>query len=97
MRREITANFIKTATAEPGKERSVYWDATMPGFGLVVTSNGARSFVYQYRANGISRRLTLDGKLTLADARKEAKKRQGEVAKGGDPVADRRKIGRAHV
>ena len=91
MRTLLTANFIKTAAAESGKERSVYWDATMPGFGLVVTSNGARSFVYQYRANGVSRRLTLDGKLTLADARKEAKKRIGEVAKGGDPVAERRR------
>ena len=36
MRVVLTANFIKTASAESGKERSVYWDATMPGFGLVV-------------------------------------------------------------
>jgi integrase len=87
----LTANFIKIAVAEPGKERSVYWDVTMPGFGLVVTSSGARSFVYQYRANGKSRRFTLDGKLALADARKEARKRMGEVAKGSDPVEERRR------
>ena len=33
----LTASFVKTATAEPGKDRSIYWDSTMPGFGLVVT------------------------------------------------------------
>jgi integrase len=91
MRTVLTANFIKTATAEPGKERSVYWDATMPSFGLVVTSSGARSFVYQYRAHGVSRRLTLDGKLALDAARRLAKKRMGEVADGRDPVVERRK------
>jgi len=90
MRTVLTANFIKTATAEPGKERSVYWDMTLPGFGLVVTSSGARSFVYQYRANGRSRRLTINSTLALADARKEAIKRKGEVAKGSDPVLERR-------
>jgi integrase len=91
MRILLTANFIKTATAEPGKERSVFWDATMPGFGLVVTSTGAKAYCVQYRANGVSRRLTLDGQLALNVARREAKKRLGEVAKGFDPLAERRR------
>jgi integrase len=91
MRTVLTASFVKAVTAEPGKERSVYWDATLPGFGLVVTSSGARSFVYQYRANGRSRRLTINSTLALADARKEAVKRMGDVARGGDPVVERRR------
>jgi integrase len=39
----------------------------------------------------VSRRLTLDGTLALSDARKEAKKAMGSVAKGQDPVAERRR------
>ena len=53
--------------------------------------SGARSFVVQYRSNGQSRRLTLDADaLSLDAARKEAKKRMGEVAKGEDPLAKKR-------
>jgi integrase len=91
MRTALTAAFVQSATAEPGKDRSVYWDTALPGFGLMVTRSGARSFVVQYRANGDSKRLTIDSQLTLADARKEAKKRMGEVAKGGDPLAEKRR------
>src|SRR5262249_42063116 len=91
MRTVLTASFIKTARAETGKERRVYWDANLPGFGLVVTGAGAKSYCVQYRANGRSRRLTLNGNLILADARKVARKHLGDVAKGSDPVIERRK------
>jgi integrase len=91
MRTQLTASFVKTATAEPGKDRTVYWDSAMPGFGLVVTQGGARSYAIQYRVNKQSRRLTLDaGALSLDEARKEARKRLGEVAKGLDPLAEKR-------
>src|SRR5262245_47698544 len=92
MRRRLTPAFVKTATAETGAERSVYWDAAPVGFGLMVTAQGHRSFVVQYRAGRRSRRLTLKDGLTLEQARKEAKKIVGEVAKGGDPLAERRRI-----
>ncbi len=92
MRISLTAALVKTATAEPGKDRTLFWDAALPGFGLCVTQGGARSFVVQYRADGRSRQLTFDaGTLSLNEARKEARKRMGEVAKGGDPVIERRK------
>jgi integrase len=91
MRTVLTASFIRTAVAESGKDRTIFWDSALPGFGLCVTRNGARSFVVQYRANGQSRRLTIDFKLALVDARKEARKRMGEIAKGGDPLAEQRK------
>jgi integrase len=86
----LTANFVKTATAEPGKDRSIYWDTTMPGFGLAVMQSGARSFVVQYRAAGVSRRLTLPDTLSLEDAKREARKRLGEVAGGRDPLTEER-------
>src|SRR5262245_32107974 len=92
MRIKLTAAFVKNATAEPGKSRTVYWDTSSPGFGLMVTASGARSFVVQYRAAGRSRRLTLDAAaLSLDEARREARKHLGSVAKGGDPLTERRK------
>jgi integrase len=92
MRRRLAAAFVLEATVEPGKARTIYWDTTMPGFGLMVTRNGARSYVVQYRAHSRSRRLTLDaGALSLDAARREARKHLGEVAKGGDPLTERRR------
>src|SRR5262245_165467 len=92
MRHKLTAAFVTEATTIPGKRRTIYWDETMPSFGLSVTSNNARSYVVQYRAHGRSRRLTLDaGALSLDEARREARKRLGEVAKGEDPLTDHRR------
>jgi integrase len=67
----------------------------MPGFGLMVTANGHRSYVVQYRATGRSRRMHLKRGFTLRSARKEAKAILGAVAKGGDPLTERRKATRA--
>jgi integrase len=49
----------------------------------------------QYRANGRSKRMHLKAGLTLSAARKEAKAILGAVAKGGDPLGERRKAERA--
>ena len=50
MRIKLTSTFVRDAKAAPGAERTVYWDEGLPGFGLVVTAKGHRSFVCQYRA-----------------------------------------------
>jgi Arm DNA-binding domain len=89
MRNRLTPAFVASAKAEPGAERTVYWDATMPGFGLMVTSAGHKSYVCQYRAGGRSRRLTIRTGVGLTAARREARKVLGDVAKGRDPVGDR--------
>jgi hypothetical protein len=57
----------------------------------VVTAKGHRSYVCKYRVDGQSRRMTIRASLKLADARKEAKAIMGRVAKGGDPLAEKRK------
>jgi Arm DNA-binding domain len=88
MQVKLTAGFILNA-AKPaaGKDRIIYWDEKRPGFGLMVTSNGKRSFVFQYRnSKGQSRRASLSGTTKLADAHKWADILQGELAKGSDPV-----------
>jgi hypothetical protein len=79
----------------PNSARTTYWDAGMPGFGLMVTANGHRSYVVQYRAAGRSRRMHLKEGLALRAARNEARAIIGAVAKGGDPLGERRKAKRA--
>jgi len=87
----LTAKFVATAPT-PNKEREFYWDERLPGFGLMITANGARSYVVQYRnADGVSRRITINGSRKFATARREAKAILGKVAHGGDPLADKRK------
>src|SRR5437762_2491825 len=73
MRIKLTPAFVAAASAESGAERTIFWDDDLPGFGLMVTANGARSFVVQYRANGDSRRMAIKATLRLGEARKEAR------------------------
>ena len=81
MRIRLTPAFAARATTTtPDTARTTYWDAGMPGFGLMVTANGHRSYVVQYRAAGRSRRMHLKTGLTLRAARKEAKAILGTVA-----------------
>src|SRR5262245_10257985 len=89
---KLTAEFVAVATSH-GKERELYWDTALPGFGLMVTAAGERSFVIQYRnADGLSRRMKINGGIkTLAQAKRKAKEHLGDVAKGQDPMADKRK------
>src|SRR5580698_8937099 len=92
MQVKLTAGFILSA-AKPagGKDRVIYWDERRPGFGLMVTASGKRSYVFQYRnIEGESRRSSLSGSTKLADAHKWADILQGEIAKGADPVAKKR-------
>lgn len=88
---KLTPAFVKDAAAVTGADRTIFWDATMPGFGLMVTAQGAKSYVVQYRAARKSRRMTIDSVLDLSKARKRAKILLGEVANGRDPLGEKRK------
>jgi integrase len=91
LRTKLTPSFVLKATADAGAERTVFWDETLPGFGLMVTKAGSRSFVLQYRAGKRSRRMTFPFTLGLDKARREARRAVGGVAGGGDPLQERRK------
>jgi integrase len=96
MRVKLTPEFVaKPDLPAPPKDRTIHWDRTMAGFGLMVTASGHQSYVVQYRAGRRSHRMSLKPGLTLQDARREARKLLGDVARGGDPLAERRKAARA--
>lgn len=88
---KLTQRVVSAVTATAGE--LFLWDDELPGFGLRVKASGAKSFLVQYRnANGRSRRLTLGryGVLTVDEGRKAAKLALAEVARGSDPVENRR-------
>src|SRR5882724_7799887 len=96
MRVNLTQKFVEDAKAQDKdiarSGRSIFWDEALPGFGLVVTAAGHRSYLVKYRAgaDGQPRKMTIKATLKLADARKEAKAIMGRVAKGDDPLTERR-------
>ena len=89
--KKLTPSFVKTAASAGGLDREIFWDESEPGFGLMVTSKGHKSFVVQYRSDGKSRRFTMKGLPPLDTARKQAKIILGKVAAGEDPVGDERR------
>jgi integrase len=89
--KKLTPGFVKTAASAVGLDREIFWDESEPGFGLMVTSKGHKSFVVQYRSDGKSRRFTMKGLPPLDTARKQAKIILGKVAAGEDPVGDERR------
>src|SRR5256885_12047476 len=91
---KLTAAFVAKIAA-PAKDRVIYWDESQPGFGVMVTASGKRSWLCQYRSHHRTRRITIDGRLSLDEARKIARKNQGDVAHGKDPVEERRRKERA--
>ena len=84
------ASALAKGEVTPEADRLVYWSEDRPGFGLMLTKGGHRSYVVQYRAKGKARRATIKGTLSLADAERQAKALQGDVARGLDPVATKK-------
>lgn len=70
--------------------QAFYRDSAIAGFGLRVTSGGAKSFIVEKRVDGRVKRKTLGryGNLTVEQARKEAMKFLGKVASGIDPIRE---------
>jgi Arm DNA-binding domain len=77
------------------EDREFLWDDALAGFGVGAFLSGKKVYVTQYRQAGRSRRITIGehGRLTPEEARTEAKKLLGAVAKGGDPIARRQAAG----
>jgi integrase len=90
---KLTQSVVEKLTPPAGKADFIAWDAALPGFGLRVREGGSRTFVAQYKIGLKTRRLTLGStkKLTLEQARKEAKKQLANVAAGGDPQGEKAK------
>jgi integrase len=85
----------KLKAPQPGKRREKY-DREIRGFGIRITSGGARSYILLYSYNGRRRRYTIGrvGEIDLEDAREEARDLRKQVRQGRDPAAEQ-KVARA--
>jgi integrase len=85
---------IEVPMPKNGKPAHVFYrDDLLQGFGLRVTSNGAKSYFIETRIKGKNTRITLGshGHLTPEQARKEAQKLLGEISTGVNPIHERQK------
>jgi integrase len=92
--RKLTDAFARTATAELGAERTYFWDTEVKRFGLMVTKNGHKSFVLQYRDRKTGRQSRISIPQDCFDVKKArdwARDNKADVRLGGNPMAERRK------
>jgi integrase len=93
---KITKLVVDKLQAPPGQPSKTaqkrYYDETLKGFGVRVTSGGTKAFFVEKLVNNKLRRITIGRypELTVEQARKEAQKLLGKIATGIDPLAERR-------
>lgn len=90
--RAFTAASI-SAIKPPKSGRVEKFDGSVSGFGIRVTANGARSWIFLYSLGGKRRRYTIGSAvdISLADARAMAISLRDRVKAGEDPAADKQK------
>jgi len=93
MRPPLTDVAIRKA-GPPATGQVEIWDGKLPGFGIRVSSTGAKSFVLVYRHAGKARRLTLGRypMLTLADAREKATAAIRQLDENIDPAPTKEEL-----
>ena len=71
----------------PKKGRDSYRDTKVAGLYFVITANDSKSFYFVKRIERKTRRIRIGGfpDITIDDARKEAQRFNGEIAKGENP------------
>jgi len=90
---KLTKRVVEGATTG-GAKRAILWDTALSGFGLRVTQS-ARTYFVQYKAGsgraGKTTAYTIGrhGPWTVEQARKEARRILGDVAKGANPQAEK--------
>src|SRR5215204_6119780 len=93
-----TIKLTKTAieSLQPSSADAVYWDSTLPGFGVKVTPKGRKVFIAMYRTQGGKSRLrkyTIGPyrRVTLHQARVAAQRVFAARLDGRDPAAEKKK------
>jgi integrase len=88
----LTRDTIASLVQPAGKDDVVFWDDTLPGFGIRLRGD-SRRWLIQYRAGPQQRRESLGDvrKVTLEAARKVARQRFAQVELGIDPALEKAK------
>jgi integrase len=92
MKHKLTQQIVNTLTLAKDRDEEFVWDTDLEGFGVRLrrSAGGVRkSFVSQYRLHGRTRREKLGDRLTLAQARAEARRILARVELGHDLKAEK--------
>jgi integrase len=85
---KFTSKTVAALGLPEGRSEAIYFDDTLPGFGLRLRAGGGRSWVFQYKLGDKQRRLTLGSAtaLDLTRARDQAVTLYAQVKLGQDPA-----------
>jgi integrase len=94
---KLTERKIETLEVERGRKDRLVFDDAQRGLGVRVTASGGRSYLCQYTLHGQKWRVPLGAcsAVSLAKAREAAAAVMGDVAKGRNPVAERKEAAAA--
>ncbi|AHB04891.1 MULTISPECIES: tyrosine-type recombinase/integrase [Pandoraea] len=87
----FTSERVANLSSEPGRQQTLHWDAKTPSLGVRVTSNGAKSFIFEGRLNGKTIRITIGDtrSWTISKAQTEATRLRLLTDQGRDPRAEK--------
>jgi integrase len=94
----LTTAAVEGLELDTGVADKIVFDDDVPGFGVRVRASGARTWIFQYKIGGKTRRLVLGqvSAIKLAKARDIAGELHAKVRLGGDPASEKReKVQRA--
>jgi integrase len=88
---KITVQSAETLKLASGEKDRIWFDDAIPGFGLRVRDTGSRSWIFQYKIAGKTRRLVIGqaSAIKLARAREIASEHYAKVKLGRDPAAEK--------
>ncbi|MGA3304095.1 MAG: integrase arm-type DNA-binding domain-containing protein, partial [Methylovirgula sp.] len=88
---KLTKATVDRVKLPEGKEETIVFDESLPGFGLRLRAGGKRTWVAQYRLGTKQRRVTLGSVTTIdaEEARRRAKAALAKVELGGDPQLEK--------
>ena len=89
----LTAASLGALKLDADVTDKIFFDTDVPGFGLRVRASGARTWIFQYKIGGRTRRLVLGNASAVkpARAREIAGELHAKVRLGGDPAAEKRR------
>jgi integrase len=88
---KLTAQSADELKIEAGKTDVIVFDDAVPGFGLRIRDTGSRSWVYQYKVAGKTRRLVIGqaSAIKFGRAKEIASEYHAKVRLGRDPASER--------
>ena len=87
-KQKLSQKIVNNASCPDGKRFEYIMDAALPGFGIQITSAGAKSYIirFQHKDRRECRTFAPVESMTLTAARTRARELIGEYLNGGDPL-----------